>query len=79
MLISQERLHSLKEQKEYLEEVWNFAYARNIVRLGKAGVENDSIEAEAIVETDIEFSIAGMDIAQNRINLEIDFLKDYLS
>lgn len=78
MLISQDRLTALKEQLDYLEQMYNFAYDRNMARLAKQGVANDVIQAETIVETDIEFSVAGLDIAQARIKLEIDFLTDYL-
>jgi len=77
MLISHERLAQLKEQLDYLEQAYQFAFDRNVLRLGKQGVSNDDISSEAILETDSEFERAGMNTAQARIQLEIDFLTDY--
>ena len=76
MLISHERLAQLKEQLDYLEQAYEFAYNRNIIRLGKQGQYKD-IEEDATAETEAEFKAAGMDVAMNRIRLEIDFLTDY--
>jgi hypothetical protein len=79
MLLSKDRLAELQEQNDYLEQMYDFAFDRNVLRLGKQGVANDRIKGEATVETDIEFEKAGLDKTQDRIRLEIDFLTDYMS
>ena len=79
MLISHERLAQLKEQQDYLEQAYEFAFNRNTVRLGKQGAKAELINELAIAETEAEFKAAGLDIATNRIRLEIDFLTDYFS
>jgi len=77
MLISHERLNQLKEQLDYLEQAYQFAYDRNALRLGKHGAKAEELNELAIAETETEFKLAGLDVAMNRIRLEIDFLTDY--
>lgn len=79
MLISQDRLAQLKEQQDYLEQLYDFTKSEAVKRLGKQGVANDQIEAYATLETNAAFQDAGLEIAAHRIKLEIDFLTDYFS
>lgn len=79
MLLSKDRLASLKEQKDYLEQLYAFTHDQHAIRLGKLGVPNDNVESEAIIETDLEFAEAGLHTTMKRLDLEIKFLTDYMS
>lgn len=78
MFVTHERLEMLKAQQEHLLAMHSFTVAAHMIRLGKAGVSNDDLQSEAILEADDEFEDAGLNQTAARIRLEIAFLESEL-
>jgi len=79
MLLSHERLAALKEQRDYLEKLLEFQVRQERGFIEMFGTVGPEAKRQAEQRADEQFKAAGLDVALNRINLEIPFLDEFLN